>query len=320
MTSYTKGLHQVADDVWAWLAPDGGWGWSNAGLVAGERASLLVDTLYDLPMTAEMLGAMAAVTDARPLTDAVNTHANGDHCYGNQLLGPSVTVHAGRDAAHDVHETEPATLVGLLASDLGPEMNAYAQHCFGAFDYSGITLREPDREVLVDTDLDVGGRRVRVLPLGPAHTAGDVAVHVPDAGVLFAGDLLFIDGTPIMWAGPAESWVRACDAMLALEPAVVVPGHGPVTDQGGITDVRDYLTHVQAGIGAAHRAGLTWRQAADEVDLGRFAALGDVERIVVNSYVAYRHLDPSVPATGPLDLFREMARWRAERHLGDGAR
>ncbi|MGB6765475.1 fumarylacetoacetate hydrolase family protein, partial [Mycobacterium sp.] len=89
---YTRGLHEVADRVWAWMLPDGGYGWSNAGLVAGDGASLLVDTLFDLPLTREMLTAMAPVTDRAPITDALITHSNGDHTHGNQLLDRSVRV------------------------------------------------------------------------------------------------------------------------------------------------------------------------------------------------------------------------------------
>ena len=63
---YTHGLHEIGDGLFAYLQPDGGWGLSNAGLVAGEGASLLVDTLFDLRLTQEMLDAMAPVTDARP--------------------------------------------------------------------------------------------------------------------------------------------------------------------------------------------------------------------------------------------------------------
>ena len=83
---YTKGLHELGDGCYAYLQPDGSWGWSNAGLVVGDGASLLVDTLFDLKLTAEMLDAMQHATRVAPIATAVNTHANGDHCYGNQLL------------------------------------------------------------------------------------------------------------------------------------------------------------------------------------------------------------------------------------------
>ncbi|MDP6285119.1 MAG: hypothetical protein QF585_02315, partial [Acidimicrobiales bacterium] len=62
--SYTHGLHEVADNVFAYLQPDGGWGWSNAGLIASEWSSLLVDTLFDLKLTQNMLDSMSSVTSA----------------------------------------------------------------------------------------------------------------------------------------------------------------------------------------------------------------------------------------------------------------
>src|SRR5215469_14764437 len=84
--AYSRGLHEVGDGLWAWLQPDGGWGWSNAGLVTGDTASLLVDTLFDLRLTAEMLDAMSPHLADRTISTVVNTHANGDHCYGNAAL------------------------------------------------------------------------------------------------------------------------------------------------------------------------------------------------------------------------------------------
>src|SRR6201995_1899727 len=78
--AYTKGLHELGDGLYAYLQPDGGWGWSNAGLITGGGTSLLVDTLYDLRLTRQMLDAMAPVAERHPIDAAVNTHANPDHC------------------------------------------------------------------------------------------------------------------------------------------------------------------------------------------------------------------------------------------------
>ena len=84
---YTKGLHELGNGTYAYLLPDGGWGWSNAGLITDGGESLLVDTLFDLPLTAEMLTAMRdAAPAAKSIDTLVNTHANGDHTYGNQLV------------------------------------------------------------------------------------------------------------------------------------------------------------------------------------------------------------------------------------------
>jgi glyoxylase-like metal-dependent hydrolase (beta-lactamase superfamily II) len=161
--------------------------------------------------------------------------------------------------------------------------------------------------------VEVGGRRIDVLNLGPAHTAADSVVHVPDAGVLFGGDLLFIGCTPIVWAGPIANWVAACDAMIALDAPTVVPGHGPVTDPDGIRAVRGYLVHVAEQAEAAYRRGLSWAEAADTIDLGEYATWLDAERVVVNVYQRYRELDPDTPQLETMALLVMQAEWLAKR-------
>ena len=85
--TYSKGLHDLGNGCWAWLLPDGSWGWSNAGLIADGDECLLVDTLFDLKLTAEMLAALRrSVPAAKDIGTLVNTHSNGDHTYGNQLV------------------------------------------------------------------------------------------------------------------------------------------------------------------------------------------------------------------------------------------
>ncbi|MDN3354144.1 MBL fold metallo-hydrolase [Actinomadura sp. DC4] len=309
MTEYTKGLHEVADHVWGWLAPDGSWGWSNAGLIEGDRASFLVDTLFDLPLTAEMLAAMSEITDRSPITDALNTHANGDHCYGNQLLAPEVRIHATPLCRHEIHDVPPAMLHQLTTTDLGPELTPYVRRMFGAFDFSDITLREPDAGFETEATVTAGGREVRLVPLGPAHTGGDAVAYVPDAGVVFAGDLLFIGGTPVTWSGDLNGWIAACDTMVGWDPAVVVPGHGPVTDASGVLEVRGYLTHVRDGLDASIRAGWSWQEAADRIDLGPYARLPDSERIVITAYNVYRTRGVDQDESSVMDLVVQMSAW-----------
>jgi 2-keto-4-pentenoate hydratase/2-oxohepta-3-ene-1,7-dioic acid hydratase in catechol pathway/glyoxylase-like metal-dependent hydrolase (beta-lactamase superfamily II) len=310
---YTRGLHEVADRVWAWMLPDGGYGWSNAGLVAGDGASLLVDTLFDLALTREMLAAMAPVTDRAPITDALITHSNGDHTHGNQLLDASVRVIAAKGTAEEIaHGMAPEMLVMTQTADLGPVATGYLRERFGPFDFGGITLRNADHTFDDRLTIEVGGREVHLLNLGPAHTAADSVVHVPDAGVLFAGDLLFIGCTPIVWAGPIANWVAACDAMIALGAATVVPGHGPVTDADGIRAVRGYLVHVAEQAEAAYRKGLSFVEAADSIDLGEYASWLDAERVVVNVYQRYRELDPGTPKLPAMGLLAMQAEWFAK--------
>src|SRR6202008_3527434 len=123
---YVRGLHNVGDRVWAWTLPDGGYGWSNAGLIAGDRASLLVDTLFDLSLTREMLAAMRPITDGAPITDAVLTHSNGDHTHGNQLLDSSVRIIAAKGTAEELaHGMAPQMLAMTQVADLGPVGTPY---------------------------------------------------------------------------------------------------------------------------------------------------------------------------------------------------
>jgi 2-keto-4-pentenoate hydratase/2-oxohepta-3-ene-1,7-dioic acid hydratase in catechol pathway/glyoxylase-like metal-dependent hydrolase (beta-lactamase superfamily II) len=311
---YTRGLHQVADKVWAWTLPDGGYGWSNAGLVAGDGAALLVDTLFDLALTREMLAAMKTVTDGAPITDALITHSNGDHTHGNQLLDASVRIIAAKGTAEEIaHGMAPEMLAMTQTGNLGPVATPYARDRFGHFDFSGIKLRNADLTFDHDLSIDVGGRRIEMLNLGPAHTAADSVVHVPDAGVLFGGDLLFIGCTPIVWAGPIANWVAACDAMIALDAPTVVPGHGPITDPDGIRAVRGYLAHVNEQAEAAYKKGLSWSEAADTIDLGEYATWLDAERVVVNVYQRYRELDPNTPELEVMVLLVMQAEWLAKR-------
>ena len=314
LVPYTRGLHQVADRVWAWTLPDGGYGWSNAGLVAGDGASLLVDTLFDLALTREMLTAMKPVTDRAPVTDALITHSNGDHTHGNQLLDGSVRIIAAKGTAEEIaHGMPPEMLAMTQTANLGPVATPYARERFGHFDFSGIKVRNADETFDRELTIDVGGRQVNLLNLGPAHTAADSVVHVPDAGVLFGGDLLFIGCTPIVWAGPIANWVAACDTMIAMDAPIVVPGHGPVTDPDGIRAVRGYLAHVAEQAEAAYRRGLSWAEAADTIDLGEYATWLDAERVVVNVYRRYRELAPDTPQLEIIGLLVIQAEWLAKR-------
>jgi cyclase len=312
--AYERGLHELGDGLFAYLQPDGTWGWSNAGLISAGGTSLLVDTLFDLELTREMLDAMHAVTERNPIGAAMNTHGNGDHCFGNVLLPEGAEVYATVAAAAELKAAPPQLLDALKHADgLGPEFTAYIRRIFGPFEFEGIELRPPTSTFEGALDLRVGDRAVHLIEVGPAHTDGDAIVHVPDAGVVFTGDILFIEGTPIVWAGPFANWLAACDRILALSAQTLVPGHGPVTDASGVRDVKRYLTHVRDEARARFEAGMDPEQAADDIDLSDFAGWGDPERIAVNVEAAYRELDPSRPEPAKPELFVRMARW-ASRH------
>jgi cyclase len=310
---YRRGLHELADGLHAYLQPDGGWGWSNAGLITAGGTSLLVDTLFDLELTRAMLDAMRPVTDRHPIDAAMNTHANGDHCFGNQLLPSGTEIYATAAAAAEMPEAPPQALDALKHADLGPEFRRYIGDIFGPFSFTDIELRPPTATFEGRLDLRIGDRALELLEVGPAHTNGDAIVHVPDAGVVFTGDILFIGGTPIMWRGPVANWLRACDRILETGARILVPGHGPVTGASGVEDVRRYLTYVRDEAHARFDAGMEAEQAADDIDVSAFAGWTDPERIAVNVETLYREFDPLRPTPPTPELFVRMARWAA-RH------
>jgi glyoxylase-like metal-dependent hydrolase (beta-lactamase superfamily II) len=141
---------------------------------------------------------------------------------------------------------------------------------------------------------------------------GYTIVYVPDARTVYTGDILFIGGTPIVWAGPLGNWVAACDLMLGMDVDTVVPGHGPITDKAGIVAVRDYLAFVDAEATARHAAGVdAWeaaRQIAAEIGAKEdFRGWSEFGRISVNVDTAYRSLDPAYVTPNVVEQFRRMA-------------
>jgi cyclase len=319
---YAAGLTQVAPGVHAWLQPNGAWGESNAGLVVGTGESLLIDTLWDLRLTRRMLEAMSPLVAQAPIRTLVNTHGDGDHWFGNELVGGREIVATDAAAAHEMRAVAPGAMVALqrLGAALAlagrsriPYPGRAAVGSSGRFlrgwvapyEHRGISLTRPTRTFSGRLELDVGGRKVELIEVGPAHTHGDLIVHVPDASVVFAADVAFIGSTPVMWAGPVEGWLRALDTIEALEPEVVVPGHGPVTDVAGLAAVRAYWSYLDAaaspGITAGQPAAAIARQlvTSDEYSTQPFAGWECPERALINVHTIARHRRGGSEPRGP---------------------
>jgi cyclase len=306
---YTRGLHDLGNAVYAYLQPDGSWGWSNAGIVTNGDAALLIDTLFDLKLTQEMLDTMRrAIPAAAHIGMVVNTHANGDHCYGNQLVTGAEIIASARTAAEMVAGISPARFAALLAR--APEMGqlgAFVSRAFGPFDFANITLTPPTKTFYGELALKVRDKFVYLLEVGPAHTRGDTLVYVPGDRVIFTGDILFIGGHPIAWAGPISNWIRACDRILALDVVTIVPGHGPITDKHGVAAVKDYLEYVFQEARKRYEAGMSAFDAARDIPLDRYASWTDSERIAVTVATIYRELSGDQSEPDMLSSFGQMA-------------
>ncbi len=249
---------------------------------------------------------MKNVTGAAPIETLVNTHSNGDHCWGNELVTGAEIV-ASQACADEMGDLDPNVLAQLSEAEGLGEGADFLKRIFSPFEFRGITLTKPTRTFEGELTLHVGSREVRLLQVGPAHTKGDVLVHLPAERVVFTGDILFIGGTPIVWEGPIENWIAACDRIAAMDCEAIVPGHGPVTDRAGAMAVRDYLAFVLEESRKRYEAGLSVEEAAHDIALGEFAHWTDRERIAVNIRTAYRQFGAEV-SDDVLGLFGMMAK------------
>lgn len=314
--TYTKGLANLGNGLHAWLQPDGGWGWSNAGFISDGEQCLLVDTLFDMHLTRDMLGAIEDATGFGPdaIGTIVNTHANGDHTHGNGCCQRAEII-ASEASAKEMEAVNAALLAQMkqMAPQLGPA-GAYFADVFAPFDFAGVEERAPTRVFSGTLELTVGDKAVTLIEVGPAHTAGDVLVHVPEDRTVFTGDILFIDGTPLMWAGPVANWIAACEKIYAMDVDVIVPGHGPITDRAGVRRVAEYLAYVDIEARKRFDAGLEVREAIRDIALGDYASWGDAERIAVNVDSLYREYRGDGIQTPVVELFALMADARAARN------
>jgi len=316
---YTKGLHDLGQGLWAYLQPDGSWGWSNAGLVVDGDQTLLVDTLFDLHLTADMLGAMrAAVPAAKHIPRVVNTHNNGDHVFGNQLVADSEII-ASRACAEEMEQRRPEGLVEMIRNwrTLGPGAQFFYETMGRNFKFEGIRHTPPTRLFDGRLDLKVGDKDVQLIEVGPAHTRGDVIVWVPSDRTVFTGDIVFMNGHPILWAGPVDNWIAALDLMMSWDVQTVVPGHGPVTDRSGLQGLRDYFVYIRDETRKRFDAGMGPEEAAWDIQMDGWSHWLDAERIVVNVHVLYREFSGGELAPRDegevLRLFALMRKYRCDK-------
>ncbi|MEV8594584.1 MBL fold metallo-hydrolase [Streptomyces sp. NPDC052012] len=283
-------LTPVADGVYAFVQPDGGWCLNNAGLVAGRGRSVLVDTAATESRTRRLREEVERIVPGGP-DFVVNTHFHGDHTFGNGQFAPRAVIVAHEGTRADTAEA------GLGLRQLWPDV------VWGETPLTLPTLTFREALTLHADDLSV-----ELLHVGPAHTANDVVAWVPERSVLFAGDVVWSGVTPYVLMGSISGSFRALDRLRSLGPRVVVPGHGPVGGTELIDATEAYLRLILRLAEDGRRAGLTPLQAAARADLGAFAGLTDPERLVGNLHRAYAELD-GLPPGARIDVaasFKEM--------------
>jgi glyoxylase-like metal-dependent hydrolase (beta-lactamase superfamily II) len=212
----------------------------NIGVIGGTHSVLVVETGLG-PRNAETVLAFASEYAKGRRLYLTTTHFHPEHAFGAQVFAGAATFLVNRAQAEDLaHKGE-----GYLAMfrQLGEPI---------AHELEGVQLVAPDQVYDGSHELDLGGRMVRLRPTGRGHTKGDQVVEVPDAGVLFTGDLAETGQFAIFpWFPPYDidvsgiRWISVMERLAAEAPQVVVPGHGDTGDAGLLADVRDYLRELR---------------------------------------------------------------------------
>ena len=313
--------------LYAWLPPKRGWGLANCGLLVSSRGALWIDTPYDRTLAGRFLDESAKRLPHGVRVDRVIvTHANGDHFWGAGVL-PDAEIITTREAREHIHyEPTPKQQHALVTSgDRESALGAYLARHFGPFDWSQTDPVRPTTYFTGELELTLGEYPVRLTSLPPAHTTGDLMVHLPAQNTVFSGDVIFSSSAarpgdhPVHWAGPLDNVIAACEKILATGAETVVPGHGPVLDRAGVRDHIVYLEYVRERAHAFHAAGIPAIEAARRIiGEGRYPELGLPERLVVTIGSEYRQLDGS-ELPGVLQVMTDVAVVARELEQSRGA-
>ena len=188
-----------------------------------------------------------------------NTHGNGDHTFGNQLVKDARIV-ATHGTLADMEHRPPEQLYAMMTKNwraLG-EAGAFMYEMMGSrFDFSDVVHTPPTELFAGEMKLSVGSKEVLLVELGPAHTRGDALAYVPADRTVFTGDLMFVGGHPILWAGPDAELDQGLRQDPVWDVETVVPGHGPITDKSGVRALKHYLEYTYAESRKRYDAGMS---------------------------------------------------------------
>jgi cyclase len=270
---------------------------ANSGLV-NRGGGVVIDTQSDLQHAHRMIELFGKVWRSMP-KHVINTHEDGDHVWGNQLFeGAEIIAHrtvpermrcvADPTETRKLLEGAERPMSRLLLGAVHPGALAFARQLQEDYDFGGINLVLPTTLFDERYVLDLYGTEVHLIYVGPCHQVGDTIVHVPKERVVFAGDVIFRQCTPMGWTGTYEKWLKALDLIIWLDPEVIVPGHGPPCGIEGAMDMKAYLEYVREESYRCFHRGLTSLEASNRIDLGPYSGWRAPARLFLNVERAYR--------------------------------
>ncbi|RZS54469.1 glyoxylase-like metal-dependent hydrolase (beta-lactamase superfamily II) [Sphaerotilus mobilis] len=256
---------------------------SNAGIVLTDTGVVVIDALGSPALAQRLIERIREITPL-PIHTVIVTHYHADHIYGLQVFrdaGARLVAHA---RARDYIGSETAVRrLEASREELFPWIDEHTR-----IEAPDLWLGEGGHDE--DVTLHIGGTDFVVRHAGPAHTPEDLIVSVPARSVLFSGDLVFRQRVPYVGLADSKAWIVALDRMLAFDPKVVVPGHGPVSNdpRSDLATTRDYLRYLRDAMAEAATNLEPFDEAYARVNWARFEKLplfGAVNRM--NAYNTY---------------------------------
>jgi glyoxylase-like metal-dependent hydrolase (beta-lactamase superfamily II) len=251
---------------------------SNAGFVVTSDAVVVFDALGTPPLGRAMIAAIRRITPL-PIRRVIVSHYHADHVYGLQeFKHEGAEIWAYRKGEAYFTSGQAADRLAQRRADLFPWVDDKTE------------VVRPDLWLDGDTDFRQGGLTFRLIWSGGGHSPEDLMMYVVEDRLLFCGDLVFAGRVPFVGNGDSKGWLNAMDKMLALDPAVVVPGHGAASRdvRRDLTTTRDYLLYLRATMGRAVADLTPFDEAYANVDWSRFKNLPAFDAANrINAYGTY---------------------------------
>lgn len=254
---------------------------SNVGIVVGSKGVLVIDSGLGPRNGAILADVAQRLAPGRNTLYVAATHFHPEHMMGESGFPESAIVVRSVGQQLDIDATGAAEGRGVV--------ELFRQLPGRAADMEGAVYRTPDMMFEGDALIDLGGIRVRLMELGPAHTRGDVGFDVEGDGVVFTGDVAMDAPIGIRSArftsapSSASAWLASLERLAALQPRHVVPSHGPLGDASMIEKHRAFMTAVRDRVGALKRQRQTADQVASSVTAELAAAHEVPEEIAGNA-------------------------------------